>query len=92
MWYEATLEDSKVFTRPWKISMPLYRRVEPHAQLIEFRCQEFTEELIYGNLRRQQIVKHWDGKTMAIDITRKVPANEEELYEKHYIPPQWKQK
>ena len=27
--YEATLEDPKVFTRPWKISLPLYRRIEP---------------------------------------------------------------
>ena len=25
--YEATIEDPKVFTRPWKISMPLYRHV-----------------------------------------------------------------
>jgi hypothetical protein len=92
MWYEATIEDSKVFTRPWKISMPLHRRVEPHAQLIEFRCQEFTEELIYGHLRRVQLVKHYDGKTLAIDISRKVSTNEEDLYDKHYLPPQWRQK
>jgi hypothetical protein len=92
MWYEATIEDSKVFTRPWKISMPLYRRVEPHAQLIEFRCQEFTEELIYGNLRRQQLVKHWEGKTLNVDITRKVSGKEEDLYEKFYLPPQWRAK
>ena len=26
--YEATIEDPKVFTKPWKISMPLYRRQE----------------------------------------------------------------
>jgi hypothetical protein len=50
--YEATIEDPKVFTRPWKIRMPLYRRVEPGAQRLEFKCVEFTEELIYGSLRK----------------------------------------
>ena len=52
--YEATIEDPKVFTRPWKISMPLYRRVEKNAQIMESRCVEFAEELIYGQLRKQQ--------------------------------------
>jgi hypothetical protein len=51
--YEVTIEDAKVFTRPWKMSMPLYRRVERNAQLLEFRCVEFVEDLIYGHLRKQ---------------------------------------
>jgi hypothetical protein len=51
--YEATIEDPTVFTRPWKISLPLYRRKERNAQLLEFKCVEFTEELIYGHLRKQ---------------------------------------
>jgi len=51
--YEATIEDPKVFSRPWKISMPLYRHVEKNAQLLEFKCVEFVEELIYGHLRKQ---------------------------------------
>ena len=51
--YEATIEDPKVFTRPWKISMPLYRRKEPNLQLLEFKCVEFTEELLYGRYRKQ---------------------------------------
>lgn len=51
--YEATIEDPKVFTRPWKISMPLYKHVEPNAQILEFRCVEFVEDLIYGHLRKQ---------------------------------------
>lgn len=51
--YEATIEDPKVFSRPWKISMPLYRRVEKNAQLMEFKCVEFVEELLYGHLRKQ---------------------------------------
>jgi hypothetical protein len=50
--YEATIEDPKVFTRPWKISMPLYRRLEPNAQLIEYKCVEFAEELMYGPLSK----------------------------------------
>jgi hypothetical protein len=51
--YEATLEDPKVYTRPWKISMPLYRRLEKNAQLLEFRCVEFSEDLLYGHLRKK---------------------------------------
>jgi hypothetical protein len=51
--YEATIEDSKVFTRPWKMSMPLYRHVEKNAQLLEFKCVEFAEEVIYGHLRKK---------------------------------------
>jgi hypothetical protein len=43
LWYEATIEDPKVFTRPWKISMPLYRRVERNAQLLEYECQAYLE-------------------------------------------------
>jgi hypothetical protein len=51
--YEATIEDPKVFTRPWKMSMPLYRRVETNAQLFEYKCVEFAEELMYGYLRKK---------------------------------------
>jgi len=51
--YEATIEDPKVFSRPWKISMPLYRRAEKNAKLLEFKCVEFAEELLYGNLRKK---------------------------------------
>jgi hypothetical protein len=51
--YEATIEDPNVFTRPWKVSMPLYRRLAKHAQIMEFRCVEFVEELIYGHLRKK---------------------------------------
>ena len=51
--YEATIEDPKVFTRPWKISFPLYRRMERNVQLLDFNCVPFTEELLYGHLRKQ---------------------------------------
>jgi hypothetical protein len=53
MMYEATIEDPKTFTRPWKISLPLYRRVERNAQLLEFKCVEFVEELVFGHLRKK---------------------------------------
>jgi hypothetical protein len=54
LWYEVTIEDPKVFTRPWKIAMPLYRRVECNIQLLEFKCVEFSEELLYGHLRKNR--------------------------------------
>jgi hypothetical protein len=53
--YEATIEDSKTFTRPWKMSMPLYRRQERNAQLMDFKCVEFVEELLYGKLRKKPL-------------------------------------
>jgi len=51
--YEARIEDPKTFTRPWTIRMPLYRRLEPNAQLLEYKCVEFSEELLYGNLKKK---------------------------------------
>ena len=51
--YEATIDDAKTFSRPWTIRMPLYRRREPNMQLMEYKCVEFAEELMYGHLRKQ---------------------------------------
>ena len=45
--YEVTIEDPKVFTRPWKMSMPLYRRQEKNAQLLEYECYAFEWEKYY---------------------------------------------
>ena len=53
--YEATIDDPVTFTRPWKMSMPLYRRVEKDAQLGQFKCVEFVTELMYGHLRKEPI-------------------------------------
>jgi hypothetical protein len=55
--YEATMEDPQVFSRPWKISMPLYRHLEKNAHLLEFQCIEYSEEVLYGHLR------HGKGET-----------------------------
>jgi hypothetical protein len=41
--YEATLEDPKVFTRPWKINLTLYRRPEKNLQLMEYDCYAYEE-------------------------------------------------
>jgi hypothetical protein len=51
--YEARIEDPKTFTRPWTIRMPLYRRLETNVQLLEYKCVEFSEELLYGDLKKK---------------------------------------
>jgi hypothetical protein len=50
--YEATLVDPNVYTEEWTMKFPLYRRLDENMQLLEFKCVEFTEELIYGHLRK----------------------------------------
>src|SRR3984893_16865172 len=55
--YEATIEDPGVFTRPCTISMPLYRRQEKNAQILDFKCVEFIEEMLYGPYRKHPLSK-----------------------------------
>jgi len=74
--YEVTIEDPKTFARPWRIAMPLYRRLEPNIQILEYPCIEFAEEFLYGHVRKQQLVKRWEGETIIVDITRKVPPGD----------------
>jgi hypothetical protein len=50
--YQATIEDPNVYTRPWTISMPLYRPLEPGMQLGEFKCEEFVSDLVYGKYQK----------------------------------------
>jgi hypothetical protein len=50
--YEATIEDPTLFSEPWTIEMPLYRRAEEVFRLLEFKCVPFSEEILYGHLRR----------------------------------------
>lgn len=52
--YEATIEDPAVFSKPWSLRMPLYRRMDAGARLLDFRCVEFAEELMYGDLRKPE--------------------------------------
>ncbi len=51
--YEATITDPEVYSKPWKIRMPLYRHVEKGARLVEFKCVEFVEDLLYGDLTKK---------------------------------------
>ena len=53
--YEATMTDPAVFTGPWQISLPLYRRMEKDARLMDFKCVEFVEELVFGEHRRKPL-------------------------------------
>jgi len=48
--YEATLEDPQVFSRPWTIRMPLYRRLDENAQLMELKCIPFAERALYDRI------------------------------------------
>lgn len=50
--YEATITDPETYTRPWTIKLPLYRRIDENMQLLELKCVEFAEELMYGHLRK----------------------------------------
>ncbi|GGD47449.1 hypothetical protein GRI62_08700 [Erythrobacter arachoides] len=48
--YSVSIEDPTVYTRPWTINMTLYRAVGADAQLLEFKCVPFSENLLYGDL------------------------------------------
>jgi hypothetical protein len=51
--YEATIEDPATFTKAWKITMPIYKRMDKNAQILEFKCVEFSEELLYGQFKKK---------------------------------------
>ncbi|MBM3795544.1 MAG: hypothetical protein FJW31_16120 [Acidobacteria bacterium] len=53
--YEATITDPETFTAPWKIALPLYRRMEKDARIMDFKCVEFVEELMFGEYRRNPL-------------------------------------
>jgi len=53
--YEAEITDEEVYTKPWKIAFNLYKAVGEDAQLQQFKCVEFVEELMYGHLRKNPL-------------------------------------
>ena len=56
--------------------MPLYRRLEPGATVLDYPCMEFSEEFMYGHLRRSQLVERWEGETLIVEIIRKIPEGD----------------
>ena len=48
--YQVTVDDPSVYSKAWKMEMVLYRRVEPNAQILDFRCVPFADLLVYGDL------------------------------------------
>ncbi|OGT73815.1 MAG: hypothetical protein A3H44_02985 [Gammaproteobacteria bacterium RIFCSPLOWO2_02_FULL_57_10] len=55
IWYEATITDPEVYTEPWTIRLPLYRRLDEGMKMLEFKCVEFVEELLYGQYRKPAV-------------------------------------
>jgi hypothetical protein len=53
--YEATIEDPETFSAPWTISMHLYKNTEPNAELLEFKCVEFSENLLYNEFLKEPL-------------------------------------
>lgn len=51
--YEATIDDPQTFTQPWTIEMPLYRLIDPQAQLLEHKCVPFADKLLYHDLLKE---------------------------------------
>jgi hypothetical protein len=45
--YEATIDDAKVFTRPWTMSMIVYRRLEKNLELLDYECAEHVYEKLF---------------------------------------------
>ena len=52
--YEVKIDDPSIYTKPWSMEMVLYKHVEPNAQLLEFKCVPFSEQLLYGDLLDQK--------------------------------------
>ncbi|NKB97715.1 MAG: hypothetical protein GKR90_04325 [Pseudomonadales bacterium] len=59
--YRATLTDPSVYTRPWTLEVILYKNVHPNAQLLDFRCIEHVEELMYGHLSKSANENNIEG-------------------------------
>ena len=45
--YEVALDDTKVFTRPWRMRMTIYRRLEKNLELLDYECAEHVYEKVF---------------------------------------------
>ncbi len=59
--YRATLTDSATYTKPWSLEITLYKNIDPKAQLLDFKCIEFVEELMYGHLTKAKSKENTRG-------------------------------
>ena len=50
--YNVTIEDPKVFTRPWTMNMFIYRRLEKGLQLFDYDCVSFFWQNTLGTRPR----------------------------------------
>jgi hypothetical protein len=55
--YRATMEDPKVFARPWTIEVLLYRHKEKNFRIMEYECQVFKEKLALEGKRNLVVVE-----------------------------------
>ena len=55
--YRATMEDPKVFSRPWTIEVLLYRHKEPNFRILEYECQVFKEKLALEGKKNLVVVE-----------------------------------
>ena len=74
--YEATIDDPKVYTRPWKMSMPLYRRLEKNIQMLDYNCVPFVEELMYGHLRKVETPEEKAQEDKALQTPSSAPTSD----------------
>ena len=54
------------------LSHPLRFLLVASIELLDttpYKCVEFVEELVYGHLRKDQLVRHWESPTMVVDTT-----------------------
>ena len=49
--YEVTIEDPNVFTRPWKMQMIIYRRLENNLQVLDYDCVSFFWKKLTGGAK-----------------------------------------
>jgi hypothetical protein len=43
--YQATIDDRKVYTRPWTVAVEIWRNPDPNYQQMEFACREGSVDL-----------------------------------------------
>jgi hypothetical protein len=70
--YEATIEDSKVFTKPWTIRLALHRRTD-RDRLFEYACQAEVEEANGAFTREAKTWYPGSGTPPAMNVTVAAP-------------------